>query len=71
MVDNSEPAWSKNKKYSENPGKVKVLHYVLCESDFSIAHEGKNDINRHNDTKDIWKGICGCCTKTKKISQFW
>ena len=40
-----------NSNSFRNPQKVKVLPYLLCcGSNFSIAHGGENDINRHKDT---------------------
>ena len=64
LADNSETASSKKNKYCvkfsdsccykfkfiQKPRKGEVLLYVLCRSDFSVAHGGENDINRHKYT---------------------
>ena len=58
MADNSEPVPSKNKKYYVKFNKFiqksrKGDGFALCNvsgSNFSIAHGGKNYINRHKDT---------------------
>ena len=51
MVNNSEPAPSKKKRYSvkfndslRNLGQVKVLLHILCLSGFSVAYGEENDI---------------------------
>ena len=76
MEDNSEPALSKKKRYCvkfndslRNLRQVKVLLYVLCRSDYSVAYGGENDINKHKDSSRH-KGYVDTAQRQKKLTDF-
>ena len=39
---------------------------TVCENDFSVAHGGEKNINRHLKIQ-----ICRCCITAKKFNWFW
>ena len=53
-----------------NPGKMKVLLYVLCVEAISVYYVEEKKILLDTRTPQN-KGICECCTTTKKINRFW
>ena len=45
------------------------MYCTMCESDFSIAHGGENDINRHKDTSKH-KGYRDAAQRQIKLINF-
>ena len=66
-----------NSNWLRNPRKVKVLlakglakeAMSVCRSDFSVAHGGENDINRHMDTAKH-KGYANAAQEQRKLTNF-
>ena len=85
MTDNSEPAPSESKKYcvkfknswcnkfkfiqKSRKGEGFASLCTVCESDFSIAHGGENDINRHKDTSKH-KEYVDAAQQQRKLTNF-
>ena len=85
MTDNSEPAPSENKKYcvkfnnswcnkfkfiqKSRKGEGFASLCTVYESDFSIAHGGENDINRHKDTSKH-KEYVDAAQQQRKLTNF-
>ena len=53
-----------NSNLFRNPGKVTVLLYALCGSDFSVVHGGENeDMSKH-------KGYVNVAQRQRKLTDF-
>ena len=84
MVKNLEPPLSKEKKYCVkfDNSSCNIFKFIqksrkgegfalctVCGSEFSVAHGGENDINRHKDTSQH-KGLVDTAQRQRKRTNF-